>query len=62
MITSSKSKRGEGKLTSYNPQIGTTIFTLQREMTLPKKSGAYNTKYDFFEAFNLIKSMVESMY
>jgi hypothetical protein len=31
-------------------------------MTSPRKLGPYNSEDDFFEDFNLIKSMVEEMY
>jgi hypothetical protein len=32
MLTRSKSKRGEGKLASYNPEIGSRSFTRRKEM------------------------------
>jgi len=31
-------------------------------MTSPRKSSLYDSKDDFFEAFNLMKSTVEEMY
>jgi hypothetical protein len=58
ICTGSKSKRGEGKLSSYNPEIGSRIFTRRREMTSSRKLGPYNFEDDFFEDFNLMKSMV----
>jgi hypothetical protein len=62
MPTRSKSKRGEGKLASYNPEIGSRSFTRRREMNSPRKLGPYESEDDFFEVFNLMKSMVEEMY
>jgi hypothetical protein len=46
-------------LAGYNLDIGSRIFTRRREMTLLRKLGPYNSEDDFFEAFNLMKSMVE---
>jgi hypothetical protein len=62
MLTRSKSKLGEGKLTSYNPDIGSRIFTHQRKMTSLRKLCPYNLEDDLFEDFNLMKSMVEEIY
>jgi hypothetical protein len=62
MLTRSNSKQGEGKIASYNTEIGLRRFNRRREMTSLRKLGPYDSKDDFFEAFNLIKSMVEEMY
>jgi hypothetical protein len=62
MLTRSKSKRGEGKLASYNPEIGSRSFTRRGEMDSPRRLGPYDSEDDFFEAFNLMKAMVEEMY
>jgi hypothetical protein len=43
-------------------EIGSRSFTRRREMTSPRKLGPYNSEDDFFEDFNLMKSMVEEMY
>ena len=62
MLTRFESKWGEGKIASYNLEIGSRSFTCRREMTSPRKLGPYNSEDDFFEDFNLMKSMVEEMY
>jgi hypothetical protein len=61
MLTRSKSKQGEGKLASYNIQIGSRSFTRRGKMDSPRKLGPYDFEDDFFEAF-LMKAMVEEMY
>jgi hypothetical protein len=62
MLTRSKSKRGEGKLASYNPEIGSRRFTRREEMASTRRLCPYKFEDDFFEAFNLMKAMVEKMY
>jgi hypothetical protein len=62
MLTRFKSKRGEGKIASYNPEIGSRSFTQRGKMASPRRLGPYDSKDDFFEAFNLMKVMVEGIY
>jgi hypothetical protein len=62
MLTRSKSKQGEGKLASYNLEIGSRSFNKRGKMASPRRLGPYNFEYYFFEAFNLMKAMVEEMY
>jgi hypothetical protein len=62
MLTRDKHKRGEGKLESYNPEIGSRSFTRREEMASPRKIGPYESEDDFFNAFNQMKAMVEELY
>jgi len=62
MLTRAKHKCGEGKLESYNPDIGSRSFTLREEMDSPRKIGPFESEDDFFNAFNQMKQMVEELY
>jgi hypothetical protein len=62
MLTRSKFKRGEGKLASYNPEIGSRSFTRRGEMVSPRMLGPYESEDDFLEPFHLMKAMVQEMY
>jgi hypothetical protein len=60
MLTRARLKRGEGKLASYNPEIQRRFR--KREMDSPRRLGPYEYEDDFFEAFQLMKAMVEDLY
>jgi len=62
MLIRSRFKLGQGKLANCNHDIGSRRFTQRREMTSPIKLGPYDSENYLFDAFNLIKSMVEEMY
>jgi hypothetical protein len=62
MLTRDKHKRGEGKLESYNPEIGSMRFTRRQEMDSIRKIGPYKYKDDFLNAFNHMNEMVEELY
>jgi hypothetical protein len=61
MLTGSKYKQGEGKLASYNTEIGSRSFTRRGEMASTRRLGPYDSEDDFFKAFNLMKAMVEEI-
>jgi hypothetical protein len=62
MLTRSRIKKGEGKLEVYNPKIGSRRSTQRGEMATPRKTNPFNSEEDFFEAFSLMKEMVEELY
>ena len=62
MLTRAKHKHGKGKLQSYNPKIGSRRFNRTKEIDSPWKIGPYESKDDFFNAFNHMKEMVEDLY
>jgi hypothetical protein len=62
MLTRAKHKRGERKLESYNPEIGSRSFTQREEMASPRKIGPFEYEDEFFNSFNQMKAMVEELY
>jgi hypothetical protein len=61
MLTRDKHKRGEDKLESYNPEIGSRRFTRREGVASPRKIVPYESKDDFLNAFNQMKTMVEEI-
>jgi hypothetical protein len=62
MLTGYRLKNGEGKLEAYNPKIGSRRSTQRGDMDKPRKMNPFNYEEDFFEAFILMKEMVEEIY
>ena len=60
MLTREKLKRGEGQLEVLNTKIQRRPH--KQDMSSLRKLGPYASKDDSFEAFELMKSMVEEFY
>jgi hypothetical protein len=60
MLTRDRLKRGEGQLEAFNPEIQRR--SRKQEMASPRKLGPYASEDNFFEAFQLMKAMVEELY
>jgi hypothetical protein len=62
MLTVSRLKKGEGKIKTYNAKISSRRSTQRGEITRPGRKNPFNYEEDFFEAFSLMKEMVEELY
>jgi hypothetical protein len=60
MLTREKRKRGEGQLEALDTEIQRRLH--KKEISLPWKLGPFKFEDDFFEAFKLMKAMVEELY
>jgi hypothetical protein len=60
MLTRAKIKRGEGQLEAFNLEIQRRPH--KQEMYSPRRLGPYASEDYLFEAFQLMKSMVEDLY
>jgi hypothetical protein len=63
MLTRSKSKRGEGKLASYNPEIGSRGFTRRGEMEHEEFMSEIDKEFRrmFLEMKNMVKELWEDL-
>ena len=60
MLTRARLKQGEGKLASFNPRVQRR--SRKQEMDSLRKLSPYASKENFFEAFQLMKFMLEELY
>jgi hypothetical protein len=60
MLTREKLKQGEGQLEALNIEIQRRPH--KQEMCSPRKIGPFASKDDFFDSFQLMKTMVEELY